>query len=76
MDEAIGCVGVVVVAGALLLVGGLFVSSKAVLYYEERAPTSLNGPSFNCHYFTGLRTIAIPNYSFTGCKRFVTVGDG
>ena len=73
MDEAIGCLFWLVVMVGILLVGGLFVTSTAVLYYEEQAQP---GAPFTCYYFTGTRTITFANMSATGCKRFITVGDG
>ncbi len=72
MDDAIGCLIMVVIIGGVLLIGGLFVTSTAVLYYEEQVAP---GTPFTCHYFTGTRTLAIMNFSSTGCKRFIAVGD-
>ncbi len=73
MDNAIGCLFMLVILIGILLVGGLFVTSTAVLYYEEQEQP---GNPFVCHYFTGTRTLTLINMSATGCKRFIAVGDG
>lgn len=71
MDDAIGCLIMFAIIGAVVLIGGLFVTSTAVLYYEEQVQP---GAPFTCHYFTGTRTLSKMSFSDTGCKRFITVG--
>ncbi|RWP18872.1 MAG: hypothetical protein EOR00_09555 [Mesorhizobium sp.] len=74
MDEVVsGLIGLIFIV-AVVTLGGLFVTSTAILYYEEATQGSLSG-SFKCHYFTGTRTITISSLSSTGCKRFITVGE-
>lgn len=71
MDALGGLVALVLFVG-LALVGGLLVTSHAVLI-SERPGELYSG--FACNYFTGTRQVNIVNYSQTGCPRFIKVGE-
>lgn len=70
--EAVGAIFGIILFVAILCVGGLFLSSKAVLFWEAKTP---NYDHYNCSYFTGTRVINSGVFSPTGCKRFINVGD-
>ncbi len=74
MNEGAGCLGglvALVLFGSIFGVGGLLLTSHAVLYSEEKVPDT---KYFVCSYFTGLRTVTLFNDDPTGCKRFIPVG--
>lgn len=69
MSEALG--GILIIA--LLFVGGLFLSGKAVLVYEEQQPPGPYSSPYKCTYFTGTRTVTGLSSSNMGCERFKNV---
>lgn len=76
MDEFLGLIGglfalALLVAG--VTVGGLLVTSHAVLISERETPQNFS--PFECTYFTGTRTITTAGGAFTGCARFIKVGE-
>lgn len=77
MDEFIGLLGLLIMLALFALfgmavgVGGLLLSSHAVLYSEEKDPMSYY---FTCTYFTGTRSVTLVTGESTGCKRFIPVG--
>ena len=56
---------------AIIAVGGLLLTSHAVLYREDRM---VEGAYFTCTYFTGLRSVTTYSTSPYGCDRFVDIG--
>ncbi|MER8385258.1 hypothetical protein [Mesorhizobium sp. M0296] len=73
MSEATGCLLILIVLVVVGTLGGLFVTSTAVLYHEKEVRGE-GGGLFECHYFTGTRTLKTYSNALTGCKRFITVG--
>lgn len=69
MRKAVVSLGVLTVlaAGAI---GGLLITSTAVLYHDEKDPAD----GFICHYFTGVGTFTTPSYAVTGCPQFIRIG--
>lgn len=76
MDDAAGCLGrflILLLIAAGLGLGGLVLTSKAVLYREELMANDYYG-KFRCTYFTGTRSVELMSNSDTGCPRFIDVG--
>lgn len=72
LGEALAAIFGLIFFVAILCVGGLFLSSKAVLFWEAKTP---DYDYYSCSYFTGTRIINSGVFSSTGCKRFISVGE-
>lgn len=69
MGRAFRYLVALVLVGAALTVGGLLVTSTAILYHKE-----LTKPGwYTCYYFTGTRTITTESYWSYGCEWFLAV---